>query len=259
MSAAVRTIHLPSATALDAIRARIQFALQTWAAQWVRGWQPTDVLAVSLCGASECPTRAHGSRYEPVSAAVGTLWLRRGAADCSRMGEAVVGDRLVPNGTYVDDWIGAALASAYAACRQELYRALLNADPPAEHAAFDLLPEHLTVLGSGAIHVACERIGIDAFADSAVWRSLPPQRMALRPRPPLTPLYLAVQRHDARLDVVLGGVDVEIPMLTDLRCGDVLRLPKRLNESLSVECQGRPVAHAVLGDFQGQKSIQLST
>jgi flagellar motor switch protein FliM len=43
----------------------------------------------------------------------------------------------------------------------------------------------------------------------------------------------------------------------DLRCGDVLRLPQRLDQGIAVLCEGKMLAHALLGETQGRKSVQL--
>lgn len=73
----------------------------------------------------------------------------------------------------------------------------------------------------------------------------------------LTPLDRAVQRTRVALDIMLGSVEVELPKLLDLRCGDVLRLPQRLDQRIAVLCAGRPLARAVLGETQGRKCVQL--
>jgi hypothetical protein len=257
MSTQVRMIHVPSATALESVRARVRQALHTWACRWARGWLDNEQLPVSVCRASDLHQRPDGSNYEAVTTAAGSLWIRRSVAHCVRSGTAVVGERLMPNGTCADEWVSQAVQSAYQAFRRALYLALYNVEPSASIAAHAAIPESVVAFGAGAVHLACERLGLDAIVDGAVWRSLPPQRAAMQARPPLTPLYQAIRRNATRLDVVLGSVEVELPKLTDLRCGDLLRLPKRLDEALSVEFGGRPVAHAALGELLGQKSVQL--
>jgi flagellar motor switch/type III secretory pathway protein FliN len=259
MSAQTRAIHLPSASAREAVRVRIQEALRDWACRWVRGWHDRELLVVRLTCASEVAPRPEGVDFEAVSTPAGSLWLRRSRADCARMGEAVVGDRLMPGGLCADEWISQAVASAYEACQRELCRALLNVDATAVILSPAPMPGSLFAFGSGAIHFACERLGVDAIIDGGVWRSVPPQRATTSPRPSLTPLQRAIHRSDARLEVLLGSVELELPKLADLRCGDLLRLPKRLSEELTVLCEGQPLAGAELGELLGQKSIRLNT
>jgi flagellar motor switch protein FliM len=75
--------------------------------------------------------------------------------------------------------------------------------------------------------------------------------------PKQTALDQAAARARMRLDAMLGSVEVELPKLLDLRCGDVLRLPLRLDQRICVLCEGIPLAHAALGETQGRKGMQV--
>jgi hypothetical protein len=119
------------------------------------------------------------------------------------------------------------------------------------------LPENLRDFGSGAVQLSCEALGLFAIADRAVWRSVPPSERAAVARPALTPVDRAASRAAVRLDVMLGSVEVELPKVLDLREGDILRLPQRLDQPLAVVCAGKPLAHAVLGEVHGRRGAQL--
>jgi flagellar motor switch protein FliM len=57
---------------------------------------------------------------------------------------------------------------------------------------------------------------------------------------------------------MLGDAELELPKVMDLRVGDVLRLSARLHEPLTVSCEGRPFARALLGVADGRKAIQFT-
>jgi len=89
---------------------------------------------------------------------------------------------------------------------------------------------------------------------------LPPtERGTVQRRPALIPLDRALRRGNAQLAVMLGSVEVELPKLMDLRCGDVLRLPQRLDREITVLCGGKVLARAALGERQGRKCVQLAS
>jgi hypothetical protein len=119
------------------------------------------------------------------------------------------------------------------------------------------LASDLFAFGSGAVQLSCQAIGLHAIADGAVWRSIPPLCDPPPRLAPLTPLHLAAKRGKARLEVVLGGVDIELNALMDLRHGDVLRLPLRLDERVSVHSGKRVLAEAQLGEVHGRKGVQV--
>jgi flagellar motor switch protein FliM len=115
-------------------------------------------------------------------------------------------------------------------------------------------------LGSGAVEVSCEAIGLYAIVDSGVWRDVSPrERGASAHRSKLTPLDQAAQRSRLRLDVHLGTADVEVLQLLDMRPGDVLRLSQRLTDGISLLCAGQTIARGALGERHGRKALQLLT
>jgi flagellar motor switch protein FliM len=111
---------------------------------------------------------------------------------------------------------------------------------------------------SGAVLIDCEALGLLAIADESVWRSLPPTRRAASDLEPLVPLDRAMRDSEVSLEAILGGADVDFSRLVDLRCGDVLVLPQRLSEPLTVTYAGAAIAHAGFGQRDGAICIQLS-
>jgi flagellar motor switch/type III secretory pathway protein FliN len=119
------------------------------------------------------------------------------------------------------------------------------------------LPASLFEFGAGAVYFSCEQLGLYAIADHSIWRAVPPNDRARTARPKLTPVDQAVKRPTARIDVVLGAVELDLSNMLDLRNGDVLRLPQRLDEGLSVLCEGQLLARGALGERDGRVSVQL--
>jgi flagellar motor switch/type III secretory pathway protein FliN len=259
MNAPVRPIHLAGARALAAIRGRAQTTLGEWAREWLSGG-PAQLARAQLQvrGFDPDAPRAASSEYARVRSESGCIWFRQNAADRSDFGSSVVGVQLMPRGTCADEWVAAAADQAWLALTRGLVASLMgpltavDAEP-----APQALPQDLFATGSGAIELSCELLGLHAIADRAVWRSVaPPERAAPAPPAP-APLDQAAQSARVRLDAMLGEVQLELARVLDLRCGDVLRLPQRLQQPLTVLCSGRPVARAVLGERDGHKAVQI--
>lgn len=258
MSAAVRPIHVPGAAARESLRQRAQAALDAWAREWVSadpgGAQPTMVLQV--CPVHEGDRSRDHERYDALRTETGVIWFRCTHDDRFTFDTAVAGAGLMADGSHADEWIAGVTDDAWGARNHALCSALLGSPVRDERT----IPPSagLLALGSGAVELSCEALGLHALADSGVWRSVPPsERAAASPLPKLTPLDRAVQRTKVALDIMLGSVEVELPKLLDLRCGDVLLLPQRLDERIGVLFVGRPLARAVLGETQGRKCVQL--
>ena len=257
---AVRPIHLPGTVALASLRERARAALSDWAREWVSGQptygNPTEGLDVrSVTGAG----LAHGDEYEAVGGDAGCIWFRRGGADITALGRAVVGAELMPGPGGVDDWIAGVVDQARAARNRALYSAFFGTAvgglSPSRSAE---LPAGLFAVGSGAVELSCGLFGLHAIADGEVWRSVPPtERQHRRSLSRLIPLNTAVRRANTRLEVVLGSVEIDLPRLLDLRCGDVLRLSQRLDRGIAVLCEGKPLGRATLAVSHGRKCVQL--
>jgi len=159
----------------------------------------------------------------------------------------------------MDEWTRDIFEQAWHSRNRALCVALSGppaAQGPAESAA--TLPAHLFEFGSGAIRLSCEFLGLHAIADSSVWRNVPPlERTRQHSLPRVSVLEIAARRANVRLEVLLGAVEIDLPRLLDLRCGDVLSLPTRLDERVAVLCEGRPLAHGLLGAARNNKCVQL--
>lgn len=258
MSAAVRPIHVPGATARESLRQRAQAALDAWARDWVSGHasgaQATPALHV--CPVHEGDRSRDRERYDALCTQTGVIWFRCTHDDRFSFDTAVAGAGLLADCSYADEWIAGVTDDAWDARNHALCSALLGS--PIRDAVTTPPSAGLLAFGSGAVELSCAALGLHAIADSAVWRSVPPsERAAASSLVTLTPLDRAVQRARVALDIMLGSVEVELPKLLDLRCGDVLRLPQRLDQRIAVLCAGKPLARAVLGETQGRKCVQL--
>ena len=262
MSSRVRTLHVLGTTALDSLRQRAQAALDAWAAEWVGGRPSGSALRLSVSAASDGgPSAAHEDQglFEAIRTEAGGLWLRCGVADRLTFGAAVVGSELMSGSAFADDWIAGAVDRAWQALHRTLHNALLD-EPPAHAPPSPAaeLPAGVWAVGSGAVRFRCDELGLHAVADSAVLRWVAPiAREPAHRLPKIVPLNRAARRATARIDVMLGSVDVDLPQLLDLRCGDVLRLPQRLDQRLLVLCEGKPMARGAVGEAQGRKCIQV--
>jgi hypothetical protein len=256
MSATARTIHLPGATALAAIAQRARAGLASWAAEWTIGGaaaSPT-IEAASL----EHDVALDTPEFESVRTPAGTLWCRRNIADLANFGRAVVGSASMPRGKWADEAVADIIEHAWSARNRALAAALLNSAPDGM-AARGALPANLFELGAGSVHFSCELSGLHLVADHSIWRSAPPSERARNARTRLTTLDDAVRRPTARIEVVLGAIELDLSSVLDLRSGDVLRLPQRLNEGLSVLCEGQPLARGALGERDGRVCVQLTS
>jgi hypothetical protein len=260
MSPAVRTLHVPGAKALESIRVRAQAVLVEWAREWMSGWQENTSrieLQVAALDVASGPTAAE---YVAVRSASGCLWYRRDWADRAAFARCVVGPALMQRSACADDWVIGVVERAWQTLTHALCAELLGPPvAPGEETVAVELPESLFAFGSGAVQLSCEALGLFAIADRAVWRTVPPSERAVTARPALTPVDHAARRAAVRLDVMLGSVEVELPKVLDLRGGDILRLPQRLDQPLTVVCAGKPLARAVLGEIDGCRGVQLVT
>jgi Type III flagellar switch regulator (C-ring) FliN C-term len=189
------------------------------------------------------------------------LWLRRTDADRFKFGRAVVGSELMPEPASADDWIVIATERAWAALTRAFCVALFGL-PMVDHRPLRVsqLPTKVFARGSGHVRFTCDALGLHLIVDGATlrWPALLAREEVPR-LPAVVPLNRAVRGAKARIEVLLGSVEVELPKLLDLRCGDLLRLPQKLDEGLLVLCDGQPLARAALGAAEGHKCIRIST
>jgi len=259
MIAAVRPIHVPGASALESLRQRAVQSLEAWARDWVSGWANDAQRLAALHVRSEVePTRTQ--HYSAVRTEAGCAWFRDGPADRLSFGRAIAGAELMSGSIGADDWITSIVDRAWEERNRTLCSALLGTSVLTLSAASqDALPHTLFALGSGAVQVSCEWLGLHAIFDSGVWHSVPPvERAATNRLAKAIPLDRALQRATTHLDVMLGSVEIELPKLLDLREGDVLRLPQRLDEGIAVLCEGKLLVRAALGELRGHKSVRIS-
>ena len=253
----VRHIHLPTTSQIAMIQQRVNSALQRWGADWVSDWTADgaflrDLRVVAVNDELEQPLP---DRWVEL----GGLWIGRGRGSVARFSNAILGRELSRPSDYPDDWIAEVIEAAWmsqarALCAALYGRTVEQADttecpaPPA--AAFEV--------GSGAVIIVCENLGLHVLAGKEIWHSLaPPDRSGVPNLPRLTSLEVASRRAEARLEVVLGSVEVDLTHLMDLRCGDVLHLQSRLDEPVTVLCEGKPFARGALGAAGGRKCVEL--
>jgi flagellar motor switch/type III secretory pathway protein FliN len=192
---------------------------------------------------------------------MGCMWVRCSATDLSTVSTAVVGTELMRHSKGADHWIAEVVDCARQTRNRVLCSALLGAPLPNTYPpSMTELPQHLFEVGSGAVNISCDELGLYAMFDAEVWRGAPQfHRESRQSLPHLVPIERAIHQAVAHLEVVLGDAEVELPKLMDLRCGDVLRLSQRLDRSIAVLCEGQLLAHAALGQAEGRVSVQIMT
>ena len=255
----VRPIHLPGSSAMATVLQRTRVALATWAREWVTGWTDDGEYLVTLNieSAREEDFRS-AQEFEGIRGANGCVWFRRAARDRLNSGRAVVGAGLMPHSASADDWIAGIAEQAWTARNHTVCEMLQGAARPGPAAHGAQWPASLSGMGSGAVKISCESLGLRAIADAGVWSLVPPAERKSSRLPALVRLDRAAQRARLHIEVMLGSVELELPKLMDLCSGDVLRLPTRLDQPLMVSCEGTPFARAVLGDAAGRKSVQIT-
>jgi len=246
MNAVVRPIHLPSATALNELRERANTALLAWA----RGWLGDAGQMLHRLQVKASETNRSG-RYELLQGASGSLWVSCDQEGLLALKHQVVGES--PD----DDWTTEVVRRAREARDRALLVALLGAHPSEQASEpVSVLPSELFAFGSGAVEFSCDTLGLHAIADRGVWRNVPPSSRAAANRPSsVTVLDHAVQTAQASVEVILGSVQLELPKVLDLRRGDVLRLPRRLDQPVELWIEGKPLMQAALGETLGRKAV----
>ncbi len=258
MSASWRPIHLPTAAAHEWLRRRAHAALAGWAREWVSGFTPEDPrLAELQVHAAGDFAGLEKYEYDGVDTGAGALWFRRGAPDRLACSRAVAGGELLPRSVCADEWVAGITAQAWKLRNRELAAALLGAREPEVFDSAAAPPGSLFAFGAGAVYLSCDAFGLHALADAAVWRPYTPRAPAHPRRPAPTALDRAASQARVGLAVMLGSVDIDLPKFLDLRRGDVLRLPQRLDQGLAVTCDGRPLARGLLGEHRGRKCVQI--
>jgi hypothetical protein len=251
----VRPVLVLDERVLGAVCEQACAGLAAWGQDWLAGPPPRP----HACAAGEAP---RNETFEHWRGERGSVWIRWEPADDARLVETVAGASALQGQAFADEWIAALVRRARRLRNAALCAALAGgtSSEPAEPATMRL-PRALFAGGAGTVRLESQALGLVALVDRAAWQGLPRiDREAGAPGLPLparVPLESAMGGARLRLDVMLGSVELELPRILQLHAGDVLRLPRRLDEPLVVSCAGRPLAHAVLGERQGRRSVLL--
>jgi flagellar motor switch/type III secretory pathway protein FliN len=260
MKPAERPFLLVGESACSIPRERAQAALDAWLANWSRSSESQRVSVHAVGDCADCELgrcKLNGARYEEVAGTRVKIWVRRDEVARSELGRTVLGEALIDELGSSGAWVTEVLDAARDACQRTLSEALTGASPRKDFTWLDKLPASLFALGSGALHIHCQALDLHLYADAPAWRDALPPRVR-RGAPPLAALADAIRDGNARLEVRLGEVDMELSKITDLRSGDVLRLPQPLAGGISVLCEGQRLASGSLGEMLGQKCVQLT-
>ena len=285
MSADPRPICLLGRHALAVLQARVQAALEGEAAAWLqphvrpvalqmraprrdggksrdvrdardardghgRGDRPCDPAAGAASNPASPPV------FERFDGAHGTLWIRRCPADRGAWLRASLGEAFCTiDDAPADTWAAAVAEQGWRARNAALCEVLTG---PAPSEPADGPDEALYAFGSGAVQIEAGALGLFALADAGVLRHVPPRpSAALGSGLPRVPLERAAARTGLGLDVSVGRVEIGLRTLLELRPGDVLRLPTRLDDTLSVGPPAAPPLRCALGESAGRAALRI--
>lgn len=258
MSAPARPIELVGTSVLQSLREAVAPELKAWAQDWLPGSCGELELAATALEASQLDTVSQVGPWECTATERGSVWFNAAKLKQRRLAHVMLGgDAFAGAGPELDSWTQRLVAQALVAQRRALGAVLLTPVVATSQWLEEALPRRLLRFGEGAIRLSCDRVGLEAVVDAPAWRELLGRAFSVPPRGGLTPLEAAACTGTVELGVVVGQVDVELAKVLDLRSGDVLRLPRRLDERLMVECDGRPLAEASLGERGGKLCMQL--
>lgn len=256
MSDQVRALVFPTKESLGSIGQAVEAALEAWGADWI----PRSLIRIHVECVAELPS---GDSFEHWRSDLGNVWIRSDRSDEAALRTAVLGGASTRAEMPVQDWGDEIVERACGDRNHAVCGALLSdLRPEISSVSSAAIPRSLAGTGSGAVRMSCEAIGLQAIADGAIWHSRTPlEREAVEHQQlvGVAPLAMALGQSSIQIDVLLGAAKVELTKLLNLRNGDVLRLPKKLDESLTVLCEGQAFASAVLGESNGRKSVQLVT
>lgn len=254
MSAATRPLVLPGQHALDSLAERLSHALGTWIERWSS--EATAALAVAATAAEKLPS---GAMLEIIGNS-GRLWRSNTADDQLAFQRAVFGDQVQAADVASDPWALSLLEEATVELDRCLAECLVGG---AVSTVARNPPTDLFAFGAGTIRFTCPHLGLELLADSNALQHVPPRpRAKNEPRPAsLSPLLSCARQATASVTVTveIGRIELDLSRLLDLQPGDVLRLPTRLTDALTVSIDGHEIAKAALGHLGNHRAVQLAS
>jgi Type III flagellar switch regulator (C-ring) FliN C-term len=261
MSVEVQDLVVPGDTIFDGLRERVQAALELWSRAWlVDATFQAAVQATVVVATANAADSLPEQPFELVqSSAPGRLWIRTAPADRSMLARAVMGFEVSLDEHVIDPWVADVSNRAWVTRNDAVCAALLKGPVclgPEGRAA--RLSPRLFRFGSGTVQISCDALGLYLLVDADLSRTAaPPSDTTAVSLLNAVRLSEAIRSECVHLEVLLGTVDLPLPQILDLRCGDVLRVTRRLEERLSVHCAGNPIALAALGQSFGRTAAQL--
>lgn len=235
---------------LAAVAREVESALRTWREGWGLTVGDTDVTC--LPGAEAHPTPC----WEPLGGGdAGAAWIELPSCFEASLARALWGR---------DDFLGPIATKLVGACAADLHARLRGAlllesgrGPAACPSSGSAWSGDVVVLLGDGQRVLLEAAAVEKVLHSCA-RHLVRQE-ALRTQAALTPVGSAVARMRIALRAQLADCELEVASLQDLRVGDVVPVPHRLDAPLLV-CDSReePVFAGFLARRGGGKALELS-
>jgi flagellar motor switch protein FliN/FliY len=272
MSASVRPIHIPGAAACEALRRRVQAALDEWSLEWVcrqGGEAPRATVQIrtvyeGMSGSAD--------EYETAGEVAALAWFRCRDADCAGFARAVTGQPLAA-GPAADEGLGQAIELARRARNRALCAALIGEAMPAiEVALGSTPPATVFAMGSGAVELSCPAVGLHMIVDGSIWQRLRTSRRdeqrlcAVGGEPDGEPAVRSVLPllGSVKLNVAVrvGNAEVSVAELFEMKQGAVLVLDRTVEAPLDILVDGHVVARGTLvavGEHFGVRITETAT
>jgi flagellar motor switch/type III secretory pathway protein FliN len=246
---AARAFRLCTRADLAAVRARVEEALAPWAHEWSStapaGEWPVaaDPLDTATLG-----TPDDGVEWWRFEGGAGTVWAR--SADAYGVAAWLFGavDGGVPPGGLAAEVTRRAFAA--------LLSRIAAAAGAAPHRTLGA-PAHLLEPGRGAVQVRID--GRGAALQLVVEPPVARTRAVRRTLEPLASTHAALAAQAVMVEARLGDIEVELGVLRTLAVGDVLRLPRRLDQGVELSVGGQRLpCVGYLAAVDGKVAVEIA-
>jgi len=258
MSASARPIHIPGAAACEALRGRVQAALDAWSLEWVcrRGGELPQA-TVQIRTVHEGMS-GPADEYEAAGEVAALAWFRCSDADCAGFSRAVTGQPLAADPAAADERLGQAIDLARCARNRALCAALIGEAVPAiEVGLSSTPPAAVFAMGSGAVELSCPAIGLHMIVDGSIWQRLRTSRcdeqrldqglaVLCEGRSLVRSVLPFLGSVKVKVAVRVGSAEVSVAELLEMKQGAVLALDRAVEAPLDVLVDGQVVARGTL-------------
>lgn len=236
--------------ALQTVADRLQDALQEWSEQWCGDAQEFGVSAKPASPPFETVPLQH---YFDGNA---DLWITVSDERAQASARCVLGESWTTSYSAQADWSRDVVARALESQSQAIAASLLLGEVQSD-AAPSSLPASLFAMGSGAMLLECENLGLRIWACRQVLRHVPPKTTP-QPKSALQPLSACLGDRKVQVTALAGTVTLSAEQLLDLAPGDVLRIGTLADAKAQLRLStGLRLAEGTLGQQSGRRALRV--